>query len=266
MILTENDLVCFVEDPYDVEFPPEEYLKLKENIISKVFLYYSLDKNNLDIISCIDDYSISFFYNNLVYSKNLNIVDNIHGLLKNCSVNNIEFNKVFNEAPEAKINITVNHIDHWEEEPCIDMYNTDSKYFGIMNQQKVQCFGSEDFNVSDLTIGDQENLKDRTIGLSVNVYQNENIKFKQTICFERNFIYEDDIKILTDNFKANLIFSYSDQKNAVKVKVGNIYINVKDIKLEKITQVFDFIDFPNNFNKEAYYIFAIYYSGKFNNN
>jgi len=262
MILTENDLVCFVEDPYDEEFPPEEYLKLKENIVSKVFLYYSLDDDNLNIISCIDDYSTKFFYNNLIFSNNLNLVDNIHGLLRNCSVNNIEFNKIFNEAPEAKINIRVNNIVPWEEEPCIDMFNIDAKYFGILNQQKVQCFSADDFYVKDLVVG--ENLIDKTISLSVNVFRNEDIKFKQIVCFEKNFMY-DDIEKLIENIKFNIMFNYNNQKDILKVKIGNFYINVKDVQLEKITHVFDFIDFPNNFHKEEYFIFAIYYSGKYNN-
>lgn len=265
MILTENDLVCFVEDPYDEEFPPEEYLKLKENIVSKPFLYYSLNNNNLDIISYIDNYAIDLFYQNLIYSKPISLVDNIHGLLKYCSVNNIEFSKVFSEAPEAKINIKVNDIVFWEEDPCIDMFNIDPKYFGIMKQQKTQCFTSEDFNVIGVSIKNGENLQDNTIGLSVNVFQNENIKFKQIIYFDKNFTYDENIEKLIENLKSNIIFINENKENILKVKIGNIYLNVKNIKIEKITQIFDLIDFPNNFKKEEYFIFAIYYNGKFNN-
>jgi len=32
MILTQNDLVCFIEDTNDDELKPIEYLKLKENV------------------------------------------------------------------------------------------------------------------------------------------------------------------------------------------------------------------------------------------
>ena len=98
MILTKNDLVCLVTDD---SISPKDYLSSKINVLNRPFFYYSVDQGKtISIVSCIENerdskFGIMPFYNNLIYSRPLNIVDNIHGFMRNCSVRSIQFIRMF---------------------------------------------------------------------------------------------------------------------------------------------------------------------------
>jgi len=281
MILTENDLVCFMNDKdFITDGQPSDYLLLKENIVSRGFFYYSVDNKIITIISSIEDVKketdgILPFFSNLIMSQPLYLVDTIHGVLKDCYVDHMEFVSRFDEAPEVHIITKATNLEPWTTELNIDCYNTDPKYQGIMNGKSIKALGKDSIVLKGAYILQDwnniaENISNNTISLSIKVNRNGIVDIKQMFYFSGRIMGDPGDYNIINNLMGRIIFGRNLDRNrpdknsesSVDIKIGPIKFYVKDIKIDSLNYVFDIIDLPTDFEVEDAVIYRLYYHGR----
>jgi hypothetical protein len=289
MIMTENDLACYVSDPYDDEMTPLDHLMIKENIISRAFLYYYLDTDTkeLAIMSHIENVEYAEegvlpFIENLAHNSSLNIVDTIHGVLKDCYTQSINFGYNFLEAPILKIHTKVGQIDYWDDDSLeLEAFNGDPKYQGLMNGKTVKIIGQGAVEVTGIGIMQEwrnvtDNFNSNTISLNVDTHRDGTVKVKQLIHFPKTTFIKDpgDNKLLL-NFKNRVKFFgnkkmnsrsggiiINDNERKVNFKFGNIEFSIKETKMTDVTYVYDMIEMPYNVDLSEMFFYRLYYEGR----
>lgn len=277
MILTENDLVCLVEED---EIDPQDYLKEKINVLNKGFFYYSVDNNKtIRIISCIEDTNklgVIPFYKNIVKSKDLNLVDTMHGYMPNCRVQNFELMSRFGEAPEVNITAEVNNLKPWDKPLDVECYNVDKKEYGLMKGHQVNAIGKKSVQVrgmylknTRLDFAPNSNISSLTIHLSANIKRNGIVDVKQIFALNGDATKDlSDISII-NNLAGKIAFN----NNTVDVAFGNISFSLLDVKFDKVSYVFDMMELPSSkqedddvdmeiFKDGFVALYRLYYSGR----